>query len=192
MTKPSLQSISNSLYFDSPHWDLKCNFVWMAEGRAHFLNYVPYTEGSKPLGMCAQLCPPLLGPHGLEPTMLLCPWDFPGKLEWVAVPSSRGFSWPRDQTLISCVSCIGRQILCTGTTWGKPVCGVCVCMHMCSAVSDSLATAWIITHSLLSLGKNTRVGCRALLQGIFWTQGLNQNPCLLHWQADSLPLTPPG
>ena len=31
-----------------------------------------------------------------------------------------------------------------------------------------------------SLGKNTRVGCHALLQGIFPTQGLN--PCLLHWQ----------
>ena len=30
----------------------------------------------------------------------------------------------------------------------------------------------------------------ALLQGIFLTQGLN--PCLLHWQVDSLPLMPPG
>ena len=42
-------------------------------------------------------------------------------------------------------------------------------------------------------GKNTGVGCRALLQGIFSTQGLN--PCLLHllhWQAGSLPLAPPG
>ena len=27
-------------------------------------------------------------------------------LEWVAMPSSRGSSWPRDQTLISCISCI--------------------------------------------------------------------------------------
>ena len=35
--------------------------------------------------------------------------------------------------------------------------------------------------------KNTRVGCHFLLQGIFPTQGLN--PCLLHWQADSLPLS---
>ena len=36
-------------------------------------------------------------------------------------------------------------------------------------------------------GKNTGVGCHFLLQGIFLTQGLN--PCLLHWQADSLPLS---
>ena len=33
-------------------------------------------------------------------------------------------------------------------------------------------------------GKNTRVGCHFLLQGIVLTQG--SNPCLLYWQADSL------
>ena len=33
-------------------------------------------------------------------------------------------------------------------------------------------------------GKNTGVGCHALLQGIFLTQGSNQCLlCLLHWQA---------
>ena len=39
-------------------------------------------------------------------------------------------------------------------------------------------------------GKKTGVGCPALLQGIFLTQGSNQ--CLLyllHWQAGSLPLS---
>ena len=36
-------------------------------------------------------------------------------------------------------------------------------------------------------GKNTGVGCHALLQRIFPTQGLN--PRLLHWQADSLLMT---
>ena len=35
-----------------------------------------------------------------------------------------------------------------------------------------------------SAGKNTGMGCHALLQGIFPTQGLNSNPlCLLHWEA---------
>ena len=44
-----------------------------------------------------------------------------------------------------------------------------------------------------SPGKNTGVGCYALLLGIFPTQGLNMGPlCLLHWQAGSLPLAPPG
>ena len=44
-----------------------------------------------------------------------------------------------------------------------------------------------------SPGKNTGMGCHALLQGIFWTQG--SNLCLLHllcWQVGSLPLVPPG
>ena len=32
-----------------------------------------------------------LGPHGLWPTRLLCPWVSPGKiLQWVAIPFSRG------------------------------------------------------------------------------------------------------
>ena len=37
-----------------------------------------------------------------------------------------------------------------------------------------------------SPGKNTGVGCHALLQGIFLTQELNLSLlCLLHWQEDS-------
>ena len=44
-----------------------------------------------------------------------------------------------------------------------------------------------------SPGKNTGVGCHALLQGIFLTQGSNPHLlCLLHWQAGSLPPAPPG
>ena len=44
-----------------------------------------------------------------------------------------------------------------------------------------------------SPGKNTGVGCYALLQGIFLTQGSNPHLLhLLHWQAGSLPLVPPG
>ena len=41
-----------------------------------------------------------------------------------------------------------------------------------------------------SPGKNTEMGYHFLLQGIFLTQELN--PCLLHWQADSLPLSQLG
>ena len=44
-----------------------------------------------------------------------------------------------------------------------------------------------------SPGKNTGVGCHALLQGIFPTQGSNPHLLgLLHWQSGSLPLAPPG
>ena len=41
------------------------------------------------------------------------------------------------------------------------------------------------------LGEKTGVGCHSLLQGIFPAQGSNLS-CLLHWQAGSLPLAPPG
>ena len=58
-------------------------------------------------------------------------------------------------------------------------------------------TLWTVAARLLcpwdSPGKNTGVGCHALLQGIFPTQGSNHYfLCLLHWQAGSLPLAPPG
>ena len=44
-----------------------------------------------------------------------------------------------------------------------------------------------------SLGKNTGVGCHALIQRIFPIQGSNPHLfCLLHWQAGSLPRVPPG
>ena len=39
-------------------------------------------------------------------------------------------------------------------------------------------------------GKNAGVGCHFLLQGTFLDQG--SNPRLLHWQADSLPLSQQG
>ena len=58
-------------------------------------------------------------------------------------------------------------------------------------------TLWTIAcQAPLSMGfssKNTGVECHALLHGIFPTQGSNLFLlCLLHWQAGSLPLAPPG
>ena len=44
-----------------------------------------------------------------------------------------------------------------------------------------------------SAGKNTGLGCHALLQGLFLTEGLNLHLLrLLHWQVGSLSLVPPG
>ena len=44
-----------------------------------------------------------------------------------------------------------------------------------------------------SPGKNAGVDCHALLQGVFPSQGSNPHLlCLLHWQACSSPLAPPG
>ena len=71
-------------------------------------------------------------------------------------------------------------------------------MAVCAySVAQSCLTLWshrLQPTRLLCLwdfqGKNTRVGCHFLLQGIFSTQGSNTH--LLHWQADSLLLEPPG
>ena len=38
-------------------------------------------------------------------------------LKWFPFPSSSGSSQPKDRTLISCISCIGRWILYHWTTW---------------------------------------------------------------------------
>ena len=38
-------------------------------------------------------------------------------LEWVALSFSRGPSWPRDWTSVSCISCFGRRILYHYATW---------------------------------------------------------------------------
>ena len=41
-------------------------------------------------------------------------------LEWVAIYSFRGYSQPRDWTCVSCISCIGRQILYHCPIWEVP------------------------------------------------------------------------
>ena len=41
-------------------------------------------------------------------------------LEWVAISSSRGSSWPRNGTHVSCISCIGRWILVPLPHLGSP------------------------------------------------------------------------
>ena len=42
-------------------------------------------------------------------------------LEWVAMPSSRGSSWPRDQAPISCISYIAGGFFIASTTWDTPL-----------------------------------------------------------------------
>ena len=72
----------------------------------------------------------------------------------------------------------------------------CVCAQPLSRVRLFATPGPVASRLLRSLnfqGKNIRVGCHFLLQGIFPTQG--SNPCLLRfwcWQADSSPLSRPG
>ena len=55
---------------------------------------------------------------------LFCPWDSPlsvGMLGWVAISSSRGSSWHRDQTCVYGVCPIGRWILDNQCHLGCPL-----------------------------------------------------------------------
>ena len=64
------------------------------------------------------------------------------------------------------------------------------CLTLCEPMDSSLLGSSV--HGDYT-GKNTGVGCEALLQEIFPTEGSNLHLlCLLHWQASSLPLAPPG
>ena len=61
--------------------------------------------------LCAQSCPTLCGPMDCSLPGSLSGISQARILEWVAIFFSRESSQPRDWTWISCVSCIGRQIL---------------------------------------------------------------------------------
>ena len=67
------------------------------------------------------------------------------------------------------------------------VCGAGLVAQSCPTLATPRAAA---RQAPLSMGfsrQEYRVGCHFLVQGIFPNQGLNS--CLLHWQADSLPLS---
>ena len=60
----------------------------------------------------AQTCPTLCDPMDCSLPSSSVRGLFQARiLEWVAIPSSRGSSQPRDQTQVSYVSCIGRWVL---------------------------------------------------------------------------------
>ena len=75
---------------------------------------------------------------------------------------------------------------------------ICMCVLGHFSHVRLFVTLWTIQPARLlcpwdSPGKNIGMGCHALLQGIFSTQGLNL--CflhLLHWQMHSLLLAPPA
>ena len=67
-----------------------------------------------------QSCPAILDSHDCSPPAPLHGILQARILDWVAMPSSRGSSRPRDGTLVSYVSCTGRRVLYHRTTWEAP------------------------------------------------------------------------
>ena len=58
-------------------------------------------------------------------------------LEWVVISFSRGPSWPKDWT---CVSCLGRQILYHRATWEAPILLLLACIVLGFARPAELLT----------------------------------------------------
>ena len=71
--------------------------------------------------LVAKLCLTLLWPLNYSLSGSSVHGIFQARIpEWVAISFSRESSQPRDQTCMSCVSCIGRWILYHWTTWEAP------------------------------------------------------------------------
>ena len=63
-------------------------------------------------GVCAQSCPTLWRPHGLSPSRILRPWNFPGKNTGVGCRFFLQGIFPTQRwTCTYCVSCGARQVL---------------------------------------------------------------------------------
>ena len=76
-------------------------------------------------GSVAQSCLTLCGPMDCSPPGSSVHGILQARiLEWVAISSSRGSSQPRDQTRVSSISRIVRQILYHCTSWEAPYCTI--------------------------------------------------------------------
>ena len=139
---------------------------------------------AKSLQHCLTLCdamdssPPGLSVHGILQAKTM---------EWVVLPYSRGSSWSRDWTQVSCI--VGGFLIeqATKSLKSPALAGgffTTVCMYVsCSVMSDSLWPRALQPARVLcpwnSSDKHTGLGCHSLLQGIIPTQGLNPGllPC---------------
>ena len=103
------------------------------------------------LSLVTKSCMTVLGPHGVQPTRLLCPWSFPGK-----------------NTIVGCHFLVQRIFPIQGSNlcllhWQadsfstesprKPQRMVCACVLSCFSCVQLFVTQWTIAHQApLSLG----------------------------------------
>ena len=83
---------------------------------------------------CLTLCDPM---NCSPPGSSICGILQAGILEWVAIPFSRGSSWPRDQTL---VSCIRGRFFTIWATWGPytQCCELCLVAQSYPTLCDPM------------------------------------------------------
>ena len=94
--------------------------------------------------MCSltQLCPTLCGPVDCGPPGSFVHGIFQARIpDQVAISSFRRSPQPRAWTRVSCVSCIGRRVLCLCATWEAQ--HMCLNMVMCWWMVISVSvTGW--------------------------------------------------
>ena len=109
-------------------------------------------------------------------------FSLPGLISWLRPPFTLQRRWGETQLNVRIHNCIhSTAVLCYTVT------SICVWLFVTLQMWPTG-----LLHPWDSPGKNTGVGCHALLQDIFLTQGSNLSLLhFLHWQVDSLPLAPP-
>ena len=90
---------------------------------SYHLNTNPVDWGPTIITLCevTSVLSDSLQPHELQPARFLCLWNFPGKNTAEYISYSKGSSQPRDQTHISYLSSIVRQILYHKHHLGNPL-----------------------------------------------------------------------
>ena len=143
------------------------------------------------LCLVAQLCLPLFYPVDCSPPGSSVHGIFQARiLKVVSISYSR--DWPvslaspalAGRTFVTSAFWEARNIVC---------CCCCLVAQSCLTICDPWTVSTRLPCPWDFPDKNTGVGCHFLLQEGFPTQG--SNPCLLcllHWQAGSSPLAPPG
>ena len=103
-------------------------------------------------------------------------------LEWVPIPFSRGSSWPRDRTCVSCSSCTGRWVLYPLSHEGSPLLGSLCCRPLgaggtINPEAQSRDPSCREMNEAGGVGKEERIQgkCRVMrcefLGGKVWTKG---------------------
>ena len=159
-------------------------------GSHSLLQGISPTQGSNQgLGHCGQILYQLS--HKGSPIIL----------EWIAYPISRGSSWPRNRTRVSCIA--GRfftnwamrealgtwnSVLITITRWAL-CCAVLSHsgVRLCNPATVGLFVAHQAAVSMGLLRKGYWSGLQFSFPGELF-QSKDQSHVSLHWQADSLPL----
>ena len=115
-------------------------------------------------------------------------------LEWVNISSSWGSSWPRDQTCVSCVSGIGKQILYHWATWEAQYILICAYKHTLSfrfCMSPLERKDWVTHSQWINYGKDRlqwwnlvdvilTKGSMSTLPGITWYYVVAKVIAVLH------------